>query len=50
MLSGPDLEGGFEFERTEESICEESRLRYKRGSTRWLPAVCNKNFRTVPDM
>jgi hypothetical protein len=45
MLSGSDLEGGFEFERT-----EEGRLRYKRRRARWLPAVCYKNFRTVSDM
>jgi len=49
MLSGSDLEGGFEFEKTEESMCEEGRLRYKRRRARW-PAVCYKNFRTVPDM
>jgi hypothetical protein len=44
MLSGSDLEGGFESERT-----EEGRLRYKRRRARWLPAVCYKNFRTVSD-
>jgi hypothetical protein len=44
MLSGSDLEGGFEFERT-----EEGRSRYKRRA-RWLPAVWYKNFRTVSDM
>lgn len=41
MLSDSDLEGGLEFERTEGSMCEEGRLRYKRRA-RWLPAVCYK--------